>query len=430
MNKVICNVCGTSYPENAAQCPICGFAQNERIGVSEQDRTGSTYTYVKGGRFSKANVKKRNAANISSNADLVEAPAVADREQKNRKPGMIIVAIILLIAIILAGGYIALRFLIPNDFIYEGLGNVIVPEISQNIPTTEPSTEPYAETETTQSAQDNKVCTSVILSVAEITLTSSEETYKLIVTLDPEDTAHQLQFASSDPAVADINSDGIITAKAEGTAVITVTCGEASAECGVICLFETEPTESTTDANAPANTFALNRKEITFDMEGQSWVLYNGGSVSVSDIIWSSDNDAVATIANGKVVAIANGDTTVYGTYDGQVASCVIHCNFDNNGGESSSSGVSEAGGDSSRIYKLHNPYGLADDVTIHVDEQFPLMLVDESGNKITDAQWSVGNTDYCSYENETAKGLAIGTTEITATYEGSTYTCVVRVIE
>ena len=24
MNKVVCNICGTSYPESAKQCPICG----------------------------------------------------------------------------------------------------------------------------------------------------------------------------------------------------------------------------------------------------------------------------------------------------------------------------------------------------------------------------------------------------------------------
>ena len=429
MNKVICNVCGTSYPENAAQCPICGFAQSERVGVSEQDRTGSTYTYVKGGRFSKANVKKRNAAS-ANNSTLVDVPKSTDKQQKNSKRSTVILAIILLIAIILAGGYIALRFFIPNDFLYEGFGNIILPEVSHNSPATEAASESYTETETTQPVQNNTVCNSVILSVTEITLTSSEETYKLLVTLDPEDTTDQLQFTSSDPAVAEVNSDGIVTAKTDGTARITVACGEASAECTVICTFETVSTESNTESNPTVNTLALNRKEITFDMEGQSWVLYNGGSISVSDIIWSSDNDAVATIENGKVVAVTNGNTTVYGTYDEQIVSCIIHCNFDENGGGSGNSGISEAGGDSGRVYKLHNPYGLADDVTIRVDEQFPLMLVDESGNKITDAQWSVKNTDYCSYENETVKGLAVGTTEITATYEGSTYSCVVRVVE
>ena len=59
MNKIICNVCGTSYPENATQCPICGYVQTAETALTN-DNTTSTYTYVKGGRFSKANVKKRN----------------------------------------------------------------------------------------------------------------------------------------------------------------------------------------------------------------------------------------------------------------------------------------------------------------------------------------------------------------------------------
>ena len=28
MSKVICDVCGTTYPETAQQCPICGCAKN------------------------------------------------------------------------------------------------------------------------------------------------------------------------------------------------------------------------------------------------------------------------------------------------------------------------------------------------------------------------------------------------------------------
>ena len=57
MNKVVCNICGTSYPESATQCPICGNVQNTEKGTSANSNNGN-YTYVKGGRFSKANVKR------------------------------------------------------------------------------------------------------------------------------------------------------------------------------------------------------------------------------------------------------------------------------------------------------------------------------------------------------------------------------------
>ena len=61
MSKIICEVCGTSYPETANQCPICGCVRPADATSVETDTAVETgYTYVKGGRFSKANVRKRN----------------------------------------------------------------------------------------------------------------------------------------------------------------------------------------------------------------------------------------------------------------------------------------------------------------------------------------------------------------------------------
>lgn len=436
MNKVVCNVCGTSYPENATQCPICGFVRNtELAGSGASEGHESNYTYVKGGRYSKANVRKRNMANQIRDGESADPILVASKPKKEKsRTGMIVIVTILLLAIIAVVGYIALRFFIPNDFLYEGLDNFTVPvateEAEQPIET-EPSDDPVEETPDIDNA--NAACSAILLENSQITLNEIGQSYELLFTLEPEDTTDPVTYTSSDSAIATVDANGIIIAKAEGTAVITVTCGDARAECTVVCVIEpiTEATEDAIPESGDSTaSFTLNRREITFDMEGQSWVLYDGGKVSVFDIAWSSDDDSVATIANGKVVAVANGDTTVYGSYDGQTVSCVIHCKFDGEGAGTGGSGISEAGSDVSRTYKLHNPYGLADDVTIRVGEQFPLMLVDENENEITDAQWSVGNTDCCSYESKTVKGLAVGTTEITATYEGVTYTCVARVIE
>ena len=72
MNKIICDVCGTAYQESATQCPICGCVRTtdlDDIILDNPVEGGSrTYTHVKGGRFSKANVKKRNRANQPSEA--------------------------------------------------------------------------------------------------------------------------------------------------------------------------------------------------------------------------------------------------------------------------------------------------------------------------------------------------------------------------
>ena len=60
MSKIICDVCGTSYPDSAAQCPICGCVKPsnaENCGPEMEEDIG--YAFVKGGRFSKSNVRKR-----------------------------------------------------------------------------------------------------------------------------------------------------------------------------------------------------------------------------------------------------------------------------------------------------------------------------------------------------------------------------------
>ena len=59
MSKVICDVCGTTYPETASNCPICGCAKNstEQTMLDSDPGAEGSYAPVKGGRFSKRNVR-------------------------------------------------------------------------------------------------------------------------------------------------------------------------------------------------------------------------------------------------------------------------------------------------------------------------------------------------------------------------------------
>ncbi|MBR4972436.1 MAG: hypothetical protein IKY59_05650, partial [Oscillospiraceae bacterium] len=81
MNKIVCDVCGTSYPESVAQCPICGTAKTDANKTTTGGEAG--YAYVKGGRFSHANVRKRNAG--SQELPRVVAPAKPAKEAPKQK---------------------------------------------------------------------------------------------------------------------------------------------------------------------------------------------------------------------------------------------------------------------------------------------------------------------------------------------------------
>ena len=425
MNKVVCNLCGTSYPENATQCPICGQVRSAE--VAPENSGSSTYTYVKGGRFSKTNVKKRNRASAAANP---EPPSVnKTTKSSHKKSGLIVVMIVLLLAIVLVLGYIAVQIFLPDGFnnifaikpASTQQETTVLPETENT--TQEPSTESITESITEPASfEESLSCQSISLAATQIEFDAIGVTAKLIAKLEPADTTDQLYFSSSDPAVASVTADGTITAIAEGSAVITVSCGNARAECNIICAIP----EETFESDDSAAYFALNRKEITFDEEGQTWLVYDG-DIAVEEIVWISDDDSIATVINGRIIAIGNGDTTIYGIYNDQTVSCIIHCNFDATG---EFNGITEAGGDIPQDYKLFNPIGYADDVTIYIGDQFPLQFVDANENEVSGVQWSVTDATICSFIDGIVEATNFGTTEITATYNGVTYTCTVRVIE
>lgn len=78
------------------------------------------------------------------------------------------------------------------------------------------------------------VAESIELSETSLTLKEGE-TATLTATVLPEDTEDKtITWTSSNELVATVSADGTVTAIAEGTAVITATCGDASAECTVV----------------------------------------------------------------------------------------------------------------------------------------------------------------------------------------------------
>ena len=58
-------------------------------------------------------------------------------------------------------------------------------------------------------------------------------TYQLSAVKEPVNAADSLNWTSDKPAVAEVDNTGKVTAKAQGTAIITVTCGTKSASCTV-----------------------------------------------------------------------------------------------------------------------------------------------------------------------------------------------------
>ncbi len=408
MSKVICDLCGTSYPETASQCPICGSVrQSDALISDEHEKDGGGYTHIKGGRFSKSNVRKRNKG--------AAAPANQKEKSSNNKAiGLIIVlsALIVIVALLIA-------------FIAIGWRNQSGTQPSDGVTTTEP---------------ENVPCESINLLQIDIKLTEVGEIWYLEAIPSPANTTDAVVYASSDENVVSVSQDGKVTCVGAGQASITVSCGEQTAECRISC--EVAQTETT----YPVDALRLNRSSITADSEGYSWILYSG-EIPAELITWTSDNEAVATIANGEVTAVSEGETTVYGEYNGKKVSCKIVCDFgentgsggiteDGNGGNTDSTeGSRPSDGSGIKLYsQFGNALSYADymgayDVTISIGESVGLYLKDASGNEL-DVTWKIIEGDSCTISDNYVKANSSESNCMVACeYNGVTYKCYIRTV-
>lgn len=348
MSKVICDICGTTYAESASQCPICGYAKPENPATVNHD-TGATsadggYTYVKGGRFSAANVKKRNkaAAAVPPATEIVDDVFDDEEEEAYSNRGLIIAIILLFLAIVAVGAYIYFRFLAPPD---------ASDDPNPAITTTAPG-------ETTTELM--VPCSDIQISDEEVVLTEVGMSWLLNVQAQPADTTDEITYASSNEAVAIVSDDGRVTAAGPGEAQITITCGGVTKTCNVSCEIAppteptdppteptdppTEPTDPPTEPTEPpidpAQVEACNaecKKLHKFDV-----TLYLNGSAAektftitfkdsdgniVEDVEWKSTNPENAKVDGNVVRAVSTGTALIYCEYNGEVHACLVRVN-------------------------------------------------------------------------------------------------------
>lgn len=441
MNKIVCDLCGTSYPETAPQCPICGTAKTTATKSASGSETG--YAYVKGGRFSHANVKKRNAGNkelprvvapvkpqksapqpkepkqtpqevkeVKQTKPAAPKPTAAEtaarrqatprqpQKEKGRGTNILLaaIALLLVIAILAVFAYLVKGF------------------IDDRKPTDPPATTTSPSTPT-----DLKIpCRGVSLALSNKTFSSAADKFYLSVTVDPQDTTDIIWYESSDERIATVDEKGIVYPVADGEATITVHCGDFTAECtitveiGTPPVVPTDPTDPT-DPTGPVAELVLNRTEFTLTGYGDYWDLYTAGEIDPTTIIWSSSDETIAKVENGRVTALGNGTVVITAEYMGQVATCTVHC---------TKVEVSN--------YELQTRYGATSDFTLKVGDTITLFMVDsETGMRISAESllFALSKEGVISIdENGKIKALAKGTVTVTVTYGEISLKCKVRV--
>jgi len=168
------------------------------------------------------------------------------------------------------------------------------------------------------------------------------ETFQMRVTYTPENARGDITWKSSDPNIAAVTWNGMVTAVSEGTVTLTANvAGVGEKKCIVRCNFKAaQPSGEPADTQAPAQSDApaqpsaapaaslkLNREDFTLSRQGETFRMIVSGTSSA--VTWASSNTDVATIgADGTVTAVAKGTCKVTATVDGVTLECIVRCNF------------------------------------------------------------------------------------------------------
>lgn len=415
MSKVICEICGTAYPDSAASCPICGYAGNSLEGntLLEEELPQSTPRRtepVKGGRFSKQNRKKEHAASTAVQPRR-ESPKAAHasrgkktgKRKKNTTRRLAITAIVLLVLVLLVGAYIAMRFFIGRDS-YRGTS---LPSGSSDVAVSTTGSVP----------EDTSVaCMALRLDNVDlgtgVTFTGVGRVWKVNASPVPANTTDPISCASSDEGVvmaSVVDGQVQLLSVGPGSATITVSCGGASSTFSVICDFEAEPEDSTGDGRQEG-VLALDVEDISFFAAEETYTLDPGVGIDPKAVSWASDDEDVAVVdEEGRVTAVGAGTCNITAELDGEKVSCIVRCEIE-------PAPIEDAG----------PPYLMSHtDVTIAIGESFSLHLLDKNRD-VVDVKWEANNK--VTIDGNEITGAASGIAYVTCTHNGEKFECIVRV--
>ncbi len=223
--------------------------------------------------------------------------------------------------------------------------------------------------------------------------------YTLKATLAPTNATYKtIKWTSSNTKVATVDQNGVVTAKAGGTAVITA----ASAEGGYKATCTITVKEKVTGVSLSRTAASL--------YTTQSYTLTATvvpATASVKTVKWSSSNSSVATVSStGVVTAKAVGTTTITATSTdgGYTASCVV------------------------KVYKKVNVTGITIDTaakTVYKGKTYTIVAtIWPSNASDKGVYWKSSNTAVATVSSAgIVKGVASGTAVITATTRDGSYT-------
>ena len=366
MSKVICDICGTVYPESSENCPVCGCSRDFGLGSLEEELLMEEAGIQQMPRKKNKEIFDFDEVNQEDEPEVVqeEYEEEPEEEEPRSNTGLVVILLILIVLLLATAGFFFVRYFLPN----------MVKETEPVIHTEATVSTVPVETEPETTAQEGIPCTDIVIPGGKIEL-GKDGKWLMNVQVYPTDTTDTLTYASHDENIVTVNESGTVTAVGEGTTVIEVSCGVQTIKCNVVVDYSdvevTEPAgtvpemkvEQTSDSTdptaaaeetAPAETeqsvpaetekpaeateapkettgsmeLKLKKTDITMFACYSSVDLELDCDIPAEDIKWFTMDSSVAIVHNGTVTATGSGMTRIYCEYNGQQVQCIIRCTF------------------------------------------------------------------------------------------------------
>ena len=403
MNKVICDICGTSYPEDAQKCPICGYSRDFKVEPMAEDEDFKLDDIL----LEDAEAEKETSTPAASDATAIFAPVIPEaseeddeedqdaddaeeevdeEEEEEQRPSGFLIAmlVIVILALLVVSGFIFTRYFLPG----------------MRSEATEVTTEA-----TTVATEDTTVptvpCTSLAMtSDSEVLLEQPGNSWLINVVAMPENTTDEIIYLSNNLDVATVDADGTVVAVGEGSAVISVVCGDFTVECNVTCAFAEEPSVPDETGTEPG------AEEVTEPSE-----VIDGEETEATDV----DTTEEATKApTEKSTEAATEEATEAPTEAATEAPT-----------EAATEAPTEEATQPQGDVKLQ--LSKADISFDRVGVYYTLKVA--NGIDPKDVEWSSAHGGVCVVKDGVITITGPGMTKVTAKYQGQEATCIVRVV-
>ena len=152
-----------------------------------------------------------------------------------------------------------------------------------------------------------------------------DQQYELEVVFTPaEASASDLEWSVDKSSVATVDNTGKVTAKSAGTCVVIAKCnkGRLATACQVTVVDKEEGGKDeggNDDIVVEAESMELDPSTLALKV-GNEWTIqtiFHPENATVTDLEWTTSDATVATVENGKVKAIKEGDAVITATCNG-----------------------------------------------------------------------------------------------------------------